>query len=171
MIIVIVMCILFVLSILAAFFYVLLMLHKHKKRFNLLKERFDLQEHTDEEKKGFDLLIEREKNFIRNYITFQIVGKICEMLSIVFSVSSFAFTFIIDNRIVFSVGKQIIPLMSVVMIIVVIYIVPSRRWAEYLQAWREMDYSINCILEGSISFNNIPEILKEIESCITSDKI
>lgn len=170
MIIVIVMCALSLLSIVAAIFYVHLMFQKHKDRLSLLKERFVLQKHTEEESQGFNFILAREKNYIKNYIIFQIVGKLCEMLSIIFSVSSFAFTFMTDNSMLFFIGKQIIPLMSVVLIVVVIYIVPSRRWTEYMDAWRDTDYLINSILEGNIIFKDVPDILKKIESSITSDK-
>lgn len=170
MIIVIMLSCLFIFSIIVSFIYVKLMVRKHKDRLKLHKDRFKKQNHSEEEEISFDFLLEKELNYIRNYIIFQIVGKLCEMLSILFSVTSFSFTFISEENAWFSVGKQVIPLLSVVMIIVVIYVVPSKRWAEYLQAWREIDYLTCNILEKNISQKDLPDELKRIEEGITSDK-
>lgn len=169
--IVIVMCALTVLSVFIAFIFVGLMKKKHKKRRVVLFERYTVQGHTAQEVQGFSYYLSREKNYINNYVTFQIVGKICEILSILYSVSSFALNFVDGDNAILTVGKTVIPLMSVVMIVVVLYVVPSRRWAEYMEAWREMDYSINKVLEGNMSLSNMPEVLEKIELSITSDKV
>ena len=169
MIIVYMMGFLTTMSALAAFLYIHFIRKKHDGRLNIQRERFSKQQHSQDEKDGFEYLLIRESNYIRNYITFQIVGKICEMMSITLSVAALVFAYINDEDPVFAIGKQICPMLSVVMIIVVIYVVPSRRWSEYMHAWRKLDYCINSILSGCMQMNAVPETLKDIEESIASD--
>lgn len=159
------------LSILIMVAYVFSMRRKHRKRGIELTKRFDMCNPSKEEKAGFEYYLSRKANYINNYICFQIVGKLCEMLSIIYSVSSFALNYVKDDGNVISVWKTIIPLMSVVLIIVVIYVVPSRRWSEYMEAWRKMDFSLNKVVEGKMPLSAIPYVLHEIECSITSDKV
>ena len=168
-------CLMFSLFILAgiiALVYIVAMFNKHKYRTETLRTRFYNQNfRSDDEKTAFSYYLEREQNYIQNYILFQITGKLCEMLSIIYSVSSLLLTYVEEDRWLVDIGKIAIPIMSVILIIVVIYVVPSRRWAEYLQAWRDMDYYNNLVLEDQIDICEIPAKLKRIESRITSDKV
>lgn len=59
--------------------------------------------------------------------------------------------------------------MSIIWVVIVIYLVPSRRWTEYMQGWRELDYLVNQILEGQADIKKIPERLYIEDSKVTSD--
>ncbi len=148
------------------FLYIVLMRKKHIERLNAYRNTFQRQ-FPEQESSLFDILLRRTKNYISNYIIFQAVGKSAESLSVMFSICSFALTGImlkIDHI------NTIISLISMVFVIVTIYIIPNKRYREYLCAWRMCDAYILKVLASECELSEAIRQIEAIEETITTDE-
>ena len=137
-----------------------------------LLEETQSQELSSTDTSMFKLLADRNYTYIMNYYLYQIIGKVCEILSIIFSVISLCLSLVNDYgpQTLSHYFRLPIALLSIAFIIVVVYLAPSKRMAEQLDAWRKSEVIINKILVGSKDLSCIPDVLEECESMLSTDK-
>lgn len=92
-------------------------------------------------------LIQRKKSYISNYITFQISNKIFGVSSVVFALLSFlSQTFLKESNKYSNWLDPTISFFSIIFVIVALYISPTSRVSQYIEAWKKSDERMNiCI--------------------------
>lgn len=139
---------------------------KHIKVLNIYRTTFR-ERFPEQEISLFDVLLKRAESYISNYIIFQAVGKSMESLSVLFSICSFAITGLVIKT---DHINTIISLVSMVFVIATIYIIPNKRYKEYLCAWRMCDAYILKVLASECELSEAVRQIEAIEVTITTDE-
>ena|GEM_PF-5682848 len=127
-------------------------------------------------------MIYRSNCYIRNYFIFLYTSKALEILSILFSIATFLF--VTGDR--GGYESQLVSLLAIVFVIVTIYVSPSKRATQYLNAWRKSDYHVRAFLVElelakkhscrkrnfmiRAKYRELAVLLKTIEKSITTDE-
>ena len=144
---------------------------KHKRRKNKYIEIFEKNVKDELEKEMYIQLVIRSNNYINVYFVFKTMGKVSDIFSVAFSVSTLALTSYSD----LSGISASISILAVLFVIISIYVNPSKCAKEYLESWRKSDGEILKYIE-QISMKNgqeksidISKLIINLEESITTD--
>jgi len=92
-------------------------------------------------------LIQRKKSYISNFITFQIANKIFGVGSVVYALLNFlSQTFLKESNEYSAWLDPTISFLSIIFVIVALYLSPTSRVSQYIEAWKKCDERISlCI--------------------------
>lgn len=113
-------------------------------------------------------LIQRKKSYISNYITFQIANKIFGVGSVVYALLNFlSQTFLKESNEYSTWLDPTISFFSIIFVIVALYLSPTSRVSQYIEAWKKCDERISlCIAKCCLykTWNKIIYTAEETDS-------
>lgn len=110
-------------------------------------------------KRAYDSLVERRYSTIQNYFIYQIVNKVFGFTGVLFSVFGFGLGWIDPPKGAEAELKALcaaVSFISIICVIIALYLSPTKRVAEYIDAWRRYDQKIS-ELQGMLSAYKEPE--------------
>lgn len=112
-----------------------------------------------EMKRAYASLVERRYSTIQNYFTYQIVNKVFGLVGVLYSVLGFGLGIIPTNdtsNVPIKTLCAVVSFISIICVIIALYLSPTKRVAEYIDAWRRYDQKI-FELSGKPSIYNEPK--------------
>ncbi len=157
-------------SIISLFYVVYFFLKIHEHRSTRNKRRSNAEKAYSDDKQFLQMITEhinRTFVFYYSYLVNTAMNMYCKIMGLLFSVASFSLQVLSDLCIGEIRGMQTyrpfmglsISLLTVVFVIVIIYVKPQKRSAQYLHAWRKMNFQYNRLV---IEYASI----KEPNSCV-----
>ena len=116
-------------------------------------------------RRQFAIIRQHEHRHCMDFLVAQIVGKLCEIMSLVFSVGVYVNNSSETANYTFN---QIYSLLAIVFIIITLYLTMSKRWVQYLNANRDVEKQIELVLAEKITVDEALAELHLIESSLTA---